>query len=64
MIFVGQGSLRRAVTEYMTHYHVARNRQRLENRLIAPVGMEAKDGAVLRHARLGGKLNFYYRKAA
>ena len=64
MIFVGQGSLRRAVAEYMTHYHAERNHQGLENRLIAPAAMEAKDGAVLRYARLGGTLNFYYRKAA
>ena len=64
MIFVGQGSLRRAVAEYMTHYHAERNHQGLDNRLIAPGVREAKDGAVLRHARLGGTLNFYYRKAA
>ena len=64
MIFVGQGSLRRAVAEYMTHYHAERNHQGLENRLIVPAAMEAKDGAVLRYARLGGTLNFYYRKAA
>jgi transposase InsO family protein len=64
MIFVGQGSLRRAVAEYMNHYYAERNHQGLENRLIAPMAMEAKGGAVLRHARLGGTLNFYYRKAA
>ena len=64
MIFVGQGSLRRAVAEYITHYHAERNHQGLENRLIVPAAMEPKDGAVLRHARLGGTLNFYYRKAA
>jgi putative transposase len=34
MIFVGQASLRRAVTEYMNHYHAERNHQGLENRLI------------------------------
>lgn len=64
MIFVGQESLRRAVAEYMEHYHSERNHQGLENRLIVPRAMEAKDGAILRHARLGGTLNFYYRKAA
>ena len=64
MIFVGQASLRRAVAEYMTHYHAERNHQGLQNRLIAPAGMETKDSAILRHARLGGTLNFYYRKAA
>jgi putative transposase len=59
-----QESLRRAVAEYMDHYHSERNHQGLENRLIVPRAMEAKDGAILRHARLGGTLSFYYRKAA
>jgi len=63
-LFVGQASLRRAVAEYMRHYHAERNHQGLENQLIAPGVMEARNGAVLRHARLGGTLNFYYRKAA
>jgi transposase InsO family protein len=64
MIFVGQESLRRAVTEYMEHYHSERNHQGLDNRLITPRTMEARDGAILRRARLGGALNFYYRTAA
>ena len=34
MIFVGQASLRRAVSEYMAHYHEERNHQGLDNRLI------------------------------
>jgi transposase InsO family protein len=34
MVFVGQGSLRRAVSEYTDHYHTERNHQGLENRLI------------------------------
>ena len=64
MIFIGQASLRRAVAEYMEHYHLERNHQGLENRLIVPRAMDTKDGAVLRHLRQGGTLNFYYRKAA
>ena len=64
MIFIGRASLRRAVAEYMEHYHLERNHQGLENRLIVPRSMDTKDGAVLRHARQGGTLNFYYRKAA
>jgi hypothetical protein len=32
MIFVGHGSLRRAIGECMAHYHEERNRQGLENR--------------------------------
>ena len=34
MIFFGQASLRRAITDYMEHYHRERNHQGLENRLI------------------------------
>ena len=65
MIFIGQASLRRAVAEYMDHYHRERNHQGLENRLIhAPAVVAANDGAIYRHARLGGTLNFYYRQAA
>jgi len=65
MIFVGQASLRRAVAEYMDHYHRERNHQGLENRLIhVPAVAAAKDGAIHHHSRLGGTLNYYYRKAA
>ena len=64
MIFVGQASLRRAVSEFMDHYHTERNHQGLKNRLIVAGTMQATDGEVDRHARLGGMLNFYYRKAA
>ena len=64
MIFVGQGSLRRAVAEYMAHYHAERNHQGLENRLIVPAATVANDGKVHCHGRLGGTLNFYYRAAA
>ena len=64
MIFVGQASLRRAVAEYTEHYHEERNHQGLENRLIVPAATQANDGAVHRHTRLGGTLNFYYRQTA
>ena len=65
MIFIGQASLHRIVAEYTNHYHRERNHQGLENRLIhAPAIVAANDGAIYRRARLGGTLNFYYRKAA
>jgi transposase InsO family protein len=65
MIFIGQGSLRRAVAEYIEHYHRERNHQGMENRLIcAPTAMAANDGHIRRNARLGGMLNFYHREAA
>jgi transposase InsO family protein len=45
MIFVGQASLRRAVTEYMNHYHAERNHQGLDNRLIhRPTPVTSKSG--------------------
>ena len=65
MIFTGQASLRRAVAEYMDHYHRERNHQGLENRLIhTSARAAANDGAIYRHARLCGTLTFYYRQAA
>jgi hypothetical protein len=62
MIFVGQASLRRAVREYVEHYHRERNHQGLDNRLIQlrQPGVGNR-GRVRRRARLGGTLNFYYR---
>jgi putative transposase len=65
MIFIGEASLRRAVTEYMAHYHEERNHQGLKNRLIRRTPtVAANDGVVHRRPRLAGMLNFYYREAA
>ena len=65
MIFIGQASLRRAVAEYVDHYHGERNHQGLDNRLIRPVPSSVQEvGMVRRNQRLGGMLNFYYREAA
>ena len=65
MIFFGQESLRRAIHEFTAHYHLERNHQGLENRLIVPMDREAETtGGIARRQRLGGLLNYYYRKAA
>jgi len=65
MIFVGQASLRRAVSEYVSHYHAERNHQGLENSLIRGMpSAAANEGAIHRCPRFGGMLNFYYRQAA
>lgn len=65
MIFIGQVSLRQAISEYVMHYHTERNHQGLENRLIRPdLGSAANDGVVQRRPRLGGMLNYYHRAAA
>lgn len=65
MIFVGQASLRRAISQYVAHYHTERNHQGLDNRLIRlALGSAANDGVVHRRPRLGGLLNYYHRAAA
>ena len=40
MILVGEASLRRAVGEFIEHYHHERNHQGLGNQLIAPVATQ------------------------
>jgi transposase InsO family protein len=65
IIFVGQASLRRAITEYVQHYHQERNHQGLDNKLIQPCLADAtNDGTICRRQRLGGMLSFYHRMAA
>jgi len=65
MILFGEGSLRRAIHEFLAHYHYERNHQGLGNRLITPDEFHAGNrGAVRRRERLGGMLNYYYRQAA
>jgi putative transposase len=65
MIFFGEDSLRNAIREFVAHYHLERNHQGLGNRLIVPMETKAETtGAVERRQRLGGLLNYYYRKAA
>jgi transposase InsO family protein len=65
MILFGEGSLRKAIHEFLGHYHNERNHQGLGNRLITPGESHAgNSGAIRRHERLGGMLNYYYREAA
>jgi transposase InsO family protein len=63
MIPLGERHLRRAITESVEHYHLERNHQGLDNRLI--MGRSAADAArpVRRRSRLGGLLNYYERAA-
>ncbi len=65
MIFFGEQSLRRAVTEFVRHYHGERNHQGLGNALIEPEErIGDRQGPVQVRQRLGGMLNYYYREAA
>jgi putative transposase len=65
MIFIGQTSLRRAIAEYVAHFHEERNHQGLDNRLIrGKPTIAAKDALIHRRTRLGGMLSYYHRVAA
>jgi len=53
------------VKEPVPHYHVERNHQRLDNRLIDERNCAVDiDSAIERRERLGRVLNYYERKAA
>ena len=65
MIFFGEDALRNTIREFMRHYHIERNHQGLENRLIVATEMINTGTAVVKtRERLGGLLNYYYREAA
>ena len=65
LILIGEGSLRKAIHDFVIHYHRERNHQGLHNRLIMPEeSYVSRAGAIQRRQRLGGMLNSYYRPAA
>ena len=65
MVFFGQRSLERAVTNFVQHYHRERNHQGLGNHLIDPEkGVGAVAGKIECRERLGGMLKYYHRRAA
>jgi putative transposase len=65
IISLGVRHLRTAVAEYTEHYHFERNHQGLDNALIEKSADENDvSGVVDCRERLGGVLNYYYRRAA
>jgi len=65
IIPLGERHLRQAVRQYTEHYHIERNHQGLDNRLIEERnGVIDMTSAVECHERLGGVLNYYERRAA
>ena len=67
LILFGEASLRRALREYVAHYHVERNHQGKGNVLLFPTAtkaMKRTDGSVGCKERLGGLLKYYHREAA
>jgi putative transposase len=65
MVLIGEASLHRASSQFVLHYHHARNHQGLGNRIIPPEFLKfPTEGAVNCRKRLGGLLRYYYREAA
>ena len=65
MIFFGEDALRNTIREFVAHYHLERNHQGLDNRLLTPMKtVSAPAGVVRKRERVGGLLNYYYREVA
>ena len=65
MILFGERSLRRAIAEFVAHYHFERNHQGRGNQLlIFDTTSRRPEGFVACRERLGGLLKYYHRHAA
>ena len=67
LILFGEASLRRALREYLMHFHHERNHQGKGNVLLFPMSSERarpEHGPVCGRERLGGLLKYYHREAA
>jgi transposase InsO family protein len=64
MILFGESGLRRVLNQFLAHYHSERNHQGVGNMLLFPNPQHLGSGALARRQRLGGLLNYYYRRAA
>jgi hypothetical protein len=62
LILFGEASLRRALTEFLDHFHAERNHQGKGNILLFPAGkagQQKRRSRVCCHDRLGGLLKYY-----
>src|ERR1700739_1971910 len=67
LIFFGAASLRKAIRDFVLHYHEERNHQGKGNQLLFPRDVLTKatpHGKVRCRQRLGGLLKHYHREAA
>jgi transposase InsO family protein len=67
LILFGERALRRAITEFIEHYHAERNHQGKGNVLLFPSSNEQRSNEsarIQRRERLGGLLNYYYSRAS
>ena len=60
---MGERHFRRALNEFVEHYHRERNHQGLDNQLIDGRAPARCNGRIRRRPRLGGLLNYYERAA-
>ena len=66
LILFGEASLRRAITQFIEHYHLERPHQGKGNQLLFPSRVSPPSphpGRIQCHERLGGLLKFYQRAA-
>ncbi|MGB7845184.1 MAG: helix-turn-helix domain-containing protein [Candidatus Acidiferrum sp.] len=67
LILFGERSLRRALQQYLVHYHEERNHQGKENLILFPLkreGARDRKAAMRCRERMGGLLKYYEREAA
>jgi hypothetical protein len=65
VILFGERSLRRALSDYVDHFHAERNHQGKGNILLFPRATDRqREGPVRCRERLGGLLRYYHREAA
>jgi putative transposase len=65
VILFGERSLRRALSDYVDHFHAERNHQGKGNVLLFPRDTDRhREGLVRCRERLGGLLRYYHREAA
>jgi len=65
VILFGERSLRRALSEYVEHFHAERNHQGKGNILLFPRDADiGRAGPLQCRERLGGLLRYYHREAA
>jgi putative transposase len=67
LILFGEKSLRHALCEYVSHYHIERNHQGKDNVILFPAPEDRigePTGKIQTRERLGGLLKFYHRIAA
>ena len=67
LILLGEGSLHRALREFVKHFHAERNHQGKGNVILFPTthpSVPGRAGPVRCKERLGGMLKYYHREAA